>query len=142
MREGNISNKAQRERDIYDAPRQYLNMKPRKTLKQQCVCVCVCVCEERREPVCVNVRVRSFSIPAFPNTPWLTARVWVKAPCRICIPPTGIIPRVESWTRSRNKRACSAAERTTSCAISCCQSSFCSSTLASYHPFSPKAPGR
>lgn len=85
---------------------------------------------------------RAPSVPAFPNPPWLTARVSAKAPCHICIPPTGTIPRAESWTRSRNKRACSAAVRTTLCAISCCRSSSCSGTRASYHPFSPKAPGR
>lgn len=85
---------------------------------------------------------RTHSIPASPNTPWLTVRASAKAPCRICILPTGIIPRVESWTRSRSKRAYFVTKQTTLCAISCCQSSFCSSTLASYHLFLPKAPNR
>lgn len=95
-----------------------------------------------RKAVCVCLRARTHSIPASPNTPWLTVRASAKAPCRICILPTGIIPRVESWTRSRSKRAYFVTKQTTLCAISCCQSSFCSSTLASYHPFLPKAPGR
>lgn len=93
---------------------------------------------------CVFARThaRTHSIPASPNTPWLTARASAKAPCRICILPTGIIQRVESWTRSRSRRAYFVTKQTTLCAISCCQSSFCSSTLASYHPSLPKAPGR
>lgn len=117
-------------------PRQYFNMKPekQKSVERESprLCVCICVC----------VRAQTLSIPAFPSTPWLTVKVSVKAPCRICILPTGIIPRVESWTRSRNKRACFVTKRTTLCAISCCQSFFCSSFPVLYHPFSPKAPGR
>lgn len=87
----------------------------------------------------MSVRVRALSLPAFPSTPWLREKVSVKALCRICTLPTSIIPTAESLTRSQNKIACSAAKRTTLCAISCCPSSFCSSTLALYHPFSPKA---
>ena len=81
-------------------------------------------------------------LPASPNIPSRTAAASGTAPGHTRNPPTGTVRRGENWSRSRNKTAYSAAERTTLNAILCCRSFSCSGYLASSRPFWPKAPDR
>lgn len=106
-----------------------------------------CVCSLRRIAFRLSVRLMGaphvFNIlPASLSIPSLTEMVSVTAPCHKHIPPTGTVRRGVSWSRFRNKTACSATKRTTLNAILCCLSFSYSDNLASSHPSSPKEPDR
>lgn len=81
-------------------------------------------------------------LPVSPDIPSLTETVSGTVLCRKHTPPTGRVQRGVSWSRFRNKTACSAAGRTTLNAILCCLSFSCSGILSSSHPSSPAEPGR
>lgn len=79
--------------------------------------------------------------PVSPAAPWRTAPASGRARGRRRSPPAGRAPRAESLSRSRSRRAGSAAARTTWFAILCCPNSACSGSLCACRPFAPAVPG-
>lgn len=95
--------------------------------------------KEGRDPP--SPRAAAGASPVSPAAPWRRVQAWGRARGRRRSPPAGRAQRAASSSRSRSRRAGSAAVRTTWFAILCCPNSVCSGSLCACRPCAPAAPG-